>query len=58
MTNRDMIMIRLIQLSPERFAEMMNDHIQELMEDRCPVETSDTDGNTSDLVEWLQQKAS
>ena len=32
MTNRDLILMKLIQLSPERFAELLFDQITELME--------------------------
>ena len=32
MTNRDLILMKLIQLSPDRFAELLNDQITELME--------------------------
>lgn len=70
MTNRQMIMLKLIQLSDEAFADLMDDQITELMSGglcdicmakhggECPEETGDWDGCQFDLVEWLQKQAS
>lgn len=69
MTNRQMVMVKLIQLSDEQFAELLNDNIgkltgeafcKECMEGNngeCPVEKDTAKGCPFDLVEWLQKKA-
>lgn len=68
MTNRDLIMVKLIQLSPEKFAEMLNDQITVLMNGalcelcmmrnggKCPAEEGELDGCKFDLASWLQEE--
>ena len=68
MTNRDLILMKLIQLTPERFAELLNDQITELMEGAlcemcmkrnnglCPAEGTMVDGCQFNLAAWLQEK--
>lgn len=71
MTNRDLILMKLIQLSPEDFAELMNDQISELMGGKlcelcmasnhgeCLSENAAVpDGCKFDLAAWLQEKIS
>lgn len=70
MTNRQMIMLKLIQLSDEAFADLMDDQIADLMKGglcnicmanhggKCPDETGDWNECQFDLVEWLQKQAS
>ena len=70
MTNRDLIMTMFIKLSPERFADMLNDQITELMDGRlcelcmkrnggeCPADTNAEDGCSFDLVAWLKEEIS
>lgn len=70
MTNRQMIMLKLIQLSDEEFAEIMDEEITNLMEgglckicerkhgDKCPMGTGEWDDCMFDMVEWLRKKVS
>ncbi len=70
MTHRQLIMLKLIQLSDEDFADLMDDQITDLMNGglckicmashsgECPEETGEWDGCQFDLVEWLQKQAS
>ena len=67
MTNRDLVLMKLIQLSPDRFADLLSDQITELMNGAlcdicmkrnngsCPAEESMTDGCKFDLAAWLQE---
>ena len=70
MTNRQMVMVKLIQLSDEQFAELLNDEIgrltngalcKECMEENngeCEAErNASVQGCPFNLVEWLQKKA-
>ena len=68
MTNRDLILMELIQLSPERFAELLNDQITEVMDGalcdlcmkrnggKCAAEEEMVNGCKFDLSAWLQEK--
>ena len=68
MTNRDLILMKLIQLSPERFAELLNDQITELMDGalcdlcmkrnggKCSAEEEMVNGCKFELSAWLQEK--
>ena len=70
MTNRQMIMLKLIQLSDEEFAEIMDEEITNLMDGslcefcerkhggECPIDTGEWDDCMFDLVEWLRKKVS
>jgi len=70
MTNRQMIMLKLIQLSDEDFAEFMEDQITDLMDgslcricesrhnSECPMETGEWEDCMFDMVEWLRKKVS
>ncbi len=70
MTNRQMVMIKLIQMSDDEFAEFMNDEITDLMEGdlckycmekhcgECPMETGEWEDCMFDMVEWLKKQAS
>ena len=71
MTNRQMVMVKLIQLSDEQFAEMFNDEInslaggvicKECMEanhGECAAERDAAiNGCPFDLVKWLRKKVS
>lgn len=70
MTNRQMIMLKLIEMSDNEFAEFMNDEITDLMEGdlckfcmekhnaECPIETGEWDDCMFDMVEWLNKQAS
>lgn len=65
MTNRDLIMIKLIQLSTKEFADNMDPMIHYLMDGklcdlcheqndgRCPVEAGNLSGCLFDLEAWL-----
>lgn len=69
MTNRQMVMVKLIQLSDEQFAELLNDEIGDLLNDllfkecktsnNCECETPNDSmaGCDFDLVEWLRKPA-
>ena len=68
MTNRQMIMLKLIQLSDEDFAEFMEDQITGLMDGslceicegkhggECPMDTGEWEDCMFDMVEWLRKK--
>lgn len=70
MTNRQMIMLKLIQLSDEEFAEIMDEEITNLMEGslceiceskhggECPMDTGEWEDCMFDMVEWLRKKVS
>lgn len=71
MTNRQMIMIKLIQLDDEQFAEMLDDKISQLIGDSvCKECMAQNNGECAadkeavitgcpfDLVSWLRKKAS
>ncbi len=70
MTNRDLILMKLIQLSPEQFAEMLNDQITELMHGalcelcmkrnggQCAAEQDTISGCNFDLAAWLKEDIS
>ena len=70
MTNRQMIMLKLIQLSDEEFAEFMDNEITVLMDGglcqacmekhggQCPMDTGEWKECKFDIVEWLQKQAS
>lgn len=70
MTNRDLILMKLIQLSPEKFAELLDDQITELMDGGlceicmarhsgvCPDVSGEWDGCQFDLAAWLQEEIS
>ena len=70
MTNRQLIMLKLIQLSDEEFAEFMDNEITVLMEgglcQACmekhgrlyPMDTGEWSECKFDMVEWLQKQAS
>ncbi len=70
MTNRQMIMLKLIQLSDEEFAEFMDNEITVLMDgglcqfcmekhgNQCPMDTGEWKECKFDMVEWLQKQAS
>lgn len=70
MTNRQMIMVKLIQLSDEEFAEFMDNEIAVLMEGglcqlcmekhsgKCPMDTGEWEDCKFDMVEWLKKQAS
>ena len=69
MTNRQMIMVKLIQLSDEEFADMLNDQIGDLMDGKicqicmennhgiCDAERAMIEGCPFDLVAWLKKQA-
>ena len=66
MRNRDLIMVKLIQLSDQDFADLMDDNISTLMGDElcrvcmakhdgnCPNETGEWEGCLFDMVAWLR----
>ena len=68
MTNRDLM--KLIQLSPEKFAELLDDQITELMNGGlceicmarhggvCPNVSGEWDGCQFDLAAWLREEIS
>ena len=70
MTNRQMVMVKLIQLSDEQFAELLVDEIGLLANDTLCKECREQNGGECitgknspvecqfDLVKWLQQKVS
>lgn len=70
MTNRQMIMLKLIQMSDNDFAELMDNEITTLVgkdlcqyckachKGECPTETGEWDQCHFNLVEWLQKQAS
>ena len=70
MTNRQMIMLKLIQLSDKEFAEFMDNEITVLMDGgrcqvciekhcgQCPMDTGEWKECKFDMVEWLQKQAS
>lgn len=70
MTNRDLILMKLIQLSPEKFAELLDDQITELMDGGlceicmarhsgvCPDVSGEWDGCQFDLAAWLREEIS
>lgn len=66
MTNRDLIMVKLIQLSDKDFANLMDENISTLMGDElckvcmakhggnCPNESGEWEGCRFDMVAWLR----
>ena len=70
MTNRQMMMLKLIQLSDEEFAEFMSDEIMEDMDWKscdscinkhdgaCPMKNGEQGNCIFEMVEWLRKKAS
>ena len=70
MTNRQMIMLKLIQLSDEEFAEFMDNEITVLMDgglcqfcmekhgNQCPMDTGEWKECKFDMVEWLKKQVS
>ena len=70
MTNRQMIMLKLIQLTDEEFAEFMDNEITVLMDGglcqvcmekhggQCPMDTGEWKECKFDMVEWLKKQAS
>ena len=70
MTNRQMIMLKLIQLIDEEFAAFMDNEITVLMDGRlcqvciekhggqCPMDTDEWKECRFDMVEWLKKQAS
>ena len=69
MTNRQMIMLKLIQLTDEEFAEFMSDEIMDIMDWKscdicirqhdgaCPMNNGEQGNCMFDMVEWLRKKA-
>ena len=69
MTNRQMIMVKLIQMSDDDFAELMDNEITTLAgkdlcaycmachQGKCPSDSGEWDYCNFDLVEWLQKQA-
>ncbi len=68
MKNRDLVMVKLIQLSTDQFADLLDDQITLLMNGalcdlcmkrnggQCLADANIMDGCKFDLVAWLQEE--